>query len=204
LECNVNERAPTPPHHPPANGWFSGDPATRSFLVIAATASVGAFAIAFDLGAHGAVFFDRLHVIWTVATATLLATFVLGDRWRPPWWGRVVLAVPSLWLLVAFYEFARPSALFEMLLTAVTVVTVLTLPYLAYALISVISPGFVDLPTSRLQVGAGIIAVALGLVGFGLGTINDRYLTCGDFVVSGNDQPANCRPGDPTTRLFEP
>lgn len=47
-----------------------------------------------------------------------------------------------------------------------------------------------------------MIAVVIGIGGFVLGRTNDRYLTCGDFVVSGNDQPANCRPGGPATTLL--
>lgn len=197
-------RSAGPPHRPDRRDGLTADPAARSFLIITTTAATAGFAIAFDLGAHGVVFFERLHVIWTLSTAALLGSFLLGDRWTPPLWGRAVLAIPSLWLLVAFVETGRPDAIVASLSTVVTMITVLSLPYLVYALVTVVSPGFLELPTRRLQLGAVLVAVTLGLVGFGLGLVNDRYLTCGDFVVSGNDRPANCRPGDATTRVFEP
>ena len=63
-------------------------------------------------------------------------------------------------------------------------------------------PRLLDLPARRLQADAILTALALSLGGVLLGRTNDRYLTCGDFVISGNYQPANCRPGAPTTKLL--
>ncbi len=47
--------------------------------------------------------------------------------------------------------------------------------------------------------GAVIAAVAVVvLVAYGIGSIQDRIFTCGDFTISGNSQPPGCTPGDPS------
>lgn len=185
-----------------AHGGDEDEAVARSFVVMAAGASVGAFAIAFQLGAFGAVFFEELHAVWVLSTVGLLSSFVLRVR-VAPLWGRVVLGLPTVWLLLAFVDATRPDVVAEIVTEVAVVLTVVTLPYLAYVLVSIVSPGFLELPERRLQIGAVVIAVVIAGVGFFLGRINDRYLTCGDFVVSGNDEPVNCRSGDATTRVFD-
>jgi hypothetical protein len=177
------------------------DPIVRSFLVITATSSTAVFTVMFQIGAWGVVFFDKLQVIWVLATATLLSSLVLRDRWSPSVWGRGVLLVPSLWLATGYIDSAWSAVDLGPLTTATSVITLLSIPYLALALLRALSPAFLDLPARRLQAGAILIALAVGLCGLLMGSTNDRYLTCGDFVVSGNDQPADCRPGAPTTTL---
>lgn len=105
-------------------------------------------------------------------------------------------------MATGYVDTALPGVATEQLTTATSVITVLSIPYLAYALVQAINPSFLDLPARRMQVGAVMVAVIVGVGGFLLGRTNDHFLTCGDFVVSGNDQPANCRPGEPTTVLF--
>lgn len=180
------------------------DRGVRGFVVIAAGASTAAFSIAFELGAFGAVFFDHLHAIWVLSTVALLSSFVLGDRLTLPRWGRLVLAIPTVWLLVAFVDARRSEALVDVMVSVAMVATIMSLPYLAYTLIAIISPGFLTLPGRRLQAGAVAVTVFIAGVGFTLGRVNDQFLTCGDFKVSGNDQPANCRKGAPTTQWFTP
>ncbi len=180
------------------------DRGVRGFVVIAAGASTATFSIAFDLGAFGAVFFDRLNAIWVLATVALLSSFVLGDRLPLSNLGRVVLAFPTVWLLVALVDARRPDVFADAVVNALIAITVMSLPYLAYTLVAVISPGFLTLPDRRLQAAAVIVALVIASVGFALGRANDLFLTCGDFKISGEDQPANCRKGAPTTQLFKP
>lgn len=178
------------------------DPVVRSFLVITASSSTAVFTVMFQIGAFGVVFFDKLQVIWVLATATLLSSLVLRDRWSPSVWGRGVLLVPSLWLATGYIDSAWSDVHLGPLTTATSVITVLSIPYLGFALLRALSPAFLDLPARRLQAGAILIALAIGVGGLLLGRTNYRYLTCGDFVISGNDQPANCRPGAPTGKVL--
>ena len=45
-------------------------------------------------------------------------------------------------------------------------------------------------------------AVAVVVAGaYGIGTIQERIFTCGDFTISGNSQPPGCTPGEPSLEL---
>ena len=48
----------------------------------------------------------------------------------------------------------------------------------------------------RLVVIAAVAVIVIGA--YGIGTIQDRIFTCGDFTISGNSQPPGCTPGDPS------
>ena len=54
--------------------------------------------------------------------------------------------------------------------------------------------------TDRITRATSVAAVAGALVvwaiaAFGLGVINNEFLTCNDFIVSGNDTPTGCSQG---------
>ena len=72
------------------------------------------------------------------------------------------------------------------------VITVIALPFLAYAVVGAINPAFLELPDRNRR----IIVISI-IVFFAMGAFmearNDRFVTCDDFKVSGNDQPENCR-----------
>jgi hypothetical protein len=62
------------------------------------------------------------------------------------------------------------------------------MPFLAALLLRVTIAGYEQIPTaagSSLQRSLGIVAIT----SFGLGKFNSRFLTCNDFVISGNDAP---------------
>lgn len=172
-------------------------PSDRASLLIAVAASSGAFAIGFNLGAFGVVFFDRLLAIWVVASIVLLASFVTD---LPPrrWPGRLVLAVPSLWMVLALLSDPAGEDAASQLVFAVTlVVTLVTLPFIAWSLLSALKPDVLDLPRRHRIALAGAV-VGFALVGLGIGARNDLLLTCDDFKLSGNDLPANCVSGPRT------
>ncbi len=171
----------------------SSDRAT--LLITAGSASV-AFAIGFRLGAFGVVFFDQLLAVWVISTVILLAS-VVTDLPPKTWPRRLVLLVPSLWIVAAWidntYSFDRSE---RIVFTLTVVVTMFVLPLVAWILITAINPEFADLPGRRKGIVVGTVGLVI-IIGFAMGARNDTFLNCGDFKISGNDLPANCLPTTP-------
>lgn len=169
----------------------------RATLLVTVTASTVAFGLAFNVGAFDTIFFDVYLSVWVVSTAVLVGSLVTE---LPPsgWWGRLVLLLPTVWIVAAWIGGpANQDTGADVLFVLTIVVTVISLPFVASVLVSVINPDFVGLPTrNRIAVLAGVLVFALA--GYGLGARNDMFLNCDDFKVSGNDLPANCVPGPNT------
>ena len=69
------------------------------------------------------------------------------------------------------------------------------LPAMVAIVLVMVVPG-VESVRRRRDTAVAIGAIALVVVlSFTLGTQQHRLLTCGDFKISGNDQPAGCTPG---------
>lgn len=163
----------------------------RATLLIIIPAATLAFGLAFNFGAFGVIFFDRILAVWVMATIVLLAS--LATRLPPrSWWGRVILLLPSAWVVLAFLDSpADGERLDDSVFVVAIVVTLLTLPFIAWVLISAINPEFLQL--RRPHKSAVVAAVLVfALVGWAFGSRNNAFLTCNDFKVSGNDLPANC------------
>jgi hypothetical protein len=161
-----------------------------TLLILVPSASVG-FALAFNLGAFGVVFFDRILAVWVMATIVLVASLVTS---LPPngWLGRIVLLIPSVWLLLAFIDSPdREGSLDDGIFVATIAVTVICLPFIAWILISAINPEFLQLPRSSKTVIV-VTVLVFAIAGWALGYRNNTFLTCDDFKISGNDLPASC------------
>ena len=173
-------------------------PSDRATLLITAGSASVAFTVGFNLGAFGVVFFDQLLVVWVVATIVFVGSLVSS---LPPttWPRRLVLLVPTLWLIAAWVDNAYAFDRAERIAFALTVmVTMFVLPAVAWILITVINTDFAELPGRKK--GIVIAAVALAMImGFGFGTGNDLFLDCQDFKVSGSDLPENCLNTDSAT-----
>ncbi|MGB7861258.1 MAG: hypothetical protein WBM90_12235 [Acidimicrobiia bacterium] len=167
----------------------------RATLLIVVPAATVAFALAFNFGAFGVIFFDRILAVWVMATIVLIASLI-GRLPPRSWWGRVILLLPSAWVVLAFLDSpADGERLDESVFVVAIVVTLLTLPFIAWVLISAINPEFLNLSTRNK--GAVVAAVVIfAAVGWGFGARNDAFLVCDDFKVSGNDLPANCVEAD--------
>lgn len=150
---------------------------------------------AFTLGAWGELFFDQILTIWAASTAAFV--YVLTER-RPAGariWRAFVLLLPSAWILLMFALNDESADLFEFLLTLAGIVAVLIgIPFTLWVLVRIVWPDF-SASTSRRTKGI-IVLVVLGvaLVSFVLGLNQSRFLTCGDFEISGNSQPPGCTP----------
>jgi hypothetical protein len=173
-----------------------GTPSDRATLLITAGSATVAFSVGFNFGAFGVVFFGQLLAVWVVATVVLVGSLV-SDLPPNTWPRRLVLLVPSMWLIAAWFDNTYAFDENEKVVFALTVaVTLLVLPAVAWVLITVINSDFTDLPGRRKV----IVIASVGLfivIGFAFGSRNDFYLTCDDFKISGNDLPANCVPVSP-------
>ena len=166
-------------------------PSDRATLLVAAGSATVAFMVGFNFGAFDVVFFDQLLTVWVLATVVFFASLVSG---LPPntWPRRLILLLPSLWLLAAGIDNALDLGSGERFVFALTVVvTLIALPFVAWILVSAINTDFAELPSNNKLIVLAALFIAL-VVGFGIGARNDFLLTCDDFKISGNDLPPNC------------
>ncbi len=171
-------------------------PSDRATLLITAGSATVAFAVGFNLGAFGVIFFGQLLAIWVIATVVLVGSLV-SDLPPDTWPRRLVLLVPSLWIIAAWidsnYSFNR-SERFVFAMTVI--VTLIVLPAVAWVLVTVVNTDFAELPGRK----KGVVIATVGLfivIGFAFGARNDMFLDCEDFKISGNDLPVNCVPATP-------
>jgi hypothetical protein len=171
------------------------DRVTKATSVAAVAASLVVWWPAFTLGAYGVVFFEQTLSLWAASMAVFLVSLTAGRRDRVSWPRRLTLLLPSLWLLVAMVvppgaDTTTSRALFLMSVA----LTLVGIPYLAALLLRVSIAGYEQLPSRRRLVAAAVVA-AVAVGAFVLGQINNRFLTCSDFTVSGNYAPPGCTEG---------
>jgi hypothetical protein len=171
------------------------DRITRATSVAAVAGALVVWWPAFTLGAYGVVFFQQTLSLWVAATAIFLVSLTAGRRDRVSWPRRLALLIPSLWLLLAIAlpeGEAKPWswALFFLAI----VITLAGIPFLTALLLRVTILGYEQIPPRRRLVAAAVV-VAVAIAAFGLGVINNEFLTCNDFIVSGNDTPTGCSQG---------
>jgi hypothetical protein len=168
-----------------------GTPPERATLLISVASASVAFMLAFDLGAFGEVFFDQIFTVWVTSTIVFVGS--ISSRLPPnSWTARLVLLIPTVWLLVAWINNPRNEGAGESaLLWLALIITVVALPFVAWMLVSTINPDFRDLPRSN-KLTVAVAVVVFFAAGYVAGARNDVLLTCDDFKVSGNDLPANC------------
>jgi hypothetical protein len=168
---------------------------TQATSVAVVAAALVVWWPAFDLGAYGVIFFNQFLSLWAASTAVFLASLTAGRRARLSWARRLALLIPSLWLLLAF---ALPEAgrapWSRALFYLAIVLTLAGTPFIAALLLRVTIAGYEQIPSRRRLVAAAVVGI-VATAAFGLGQFNNRFLTCNDFIISGNDTPPGCAPG---------
>ncbi len=177
------------------------EPEIRSFVVGVIGLSLGAWRIAFNLGAYHTVFYDQLFSAWVMISVILLLSFFLDTpETTIGWQGRLMLAAPTLVILLGVADQRMAVSVPGGLLVALNVsVLLISLPLAIYIATELFNPQFFQLSEARLKFALVIAVVAVLWLGYYAGVNNDAILTCGDFRIAGDDTPANCRPGPPAT-----
>jgi len=151
---------------------------------------------AFTLGAWGLLFFDTLLTLWVATTAAF--AFVLFER-RPAGrrlWRAFLLLLPSVWLAFSFIDF-ETTDLFTFVATAFALVVVLVAsPLTVWVLARIMWPDFGENSTRRQRWLIVGVVLGIAVTAFLLGLNQEHFLTCDDFIVSGNSEPPGCVKAD--------
>ncbi len=175
----------------PSDQPTTATPSDRATLLIAAGSATFAFMLGFNLGAFNAIFFDQLLLVWVISTIVLIAS-IISDLPPQTWPRRLVLLLPTLWLLSAWVDNSQDVAQGDRAVFFLTLaVTVVALPFVAWILVTTINTDFAELPRNNKLLVMAAVGTAL-VVGLGIGARNDFLLNCDDFKISGNDLPDNC------------
>ena len=149
---------------------------------------------AFTLGVYHTIFFEQIFALWAAATAAfVVAVLLLGRRAQPAVYA---LLLPSVWILLTWLNTADITSLgHDVLFWLGVVVTLAGFPAMIALVLIMVVPGAESVRSKRDNaVAIGAIALVV-VLSFTLGTQHPRLLTCQDFKISGNDQPASCTPG---------
>ena len=84
----------------------AASPSDRATLLVIVGSATLAFMLGFNVGAFGVIFFDQLLLVWVIATIVLVAS-IISDLPPNTWPRRLILLLPSLWLLSAWVDNAQ-------------------------------------------------------------------------------------------------
>ena len=173
------------------------DEGVRSAILISTAGSFFAWDLGFELGAHGAVFFEKVFLVWSM-TLALLLVFILTPRRVLPvprtlW---VATAIPTLWVLIGLANRAAADEIgIRLALTVLGFLAVLfCVPYVAYVVISVIYPDFARMKGTAPKAAIVIVLGTMIAIGYLVGANHHRFLNCEDFAIAGQSLPENCTP----------
>jgi len=162
----------------------------RTFVLLAAPGAIIAWQVSFEYGAFDTLDHQRVFSILVISAVVLAATFIAPDTGVvSSTWSRAILAVPLLTLL-ADMVLDTDSGTVSWVLDALVV---LTLPYVLWVVARLMGVEFFGLPR-REQVAAIALVVVIGVLGFYVGSNNERFLTCRDFERIGDYEPEGCAP----------
>jgi hypothetical protein len=166
----------------------------RGFFATTLGISLLVWDLAFSLGAYHTVFYYRLMQIFVVSGVLLAGALVLRRHLTVRPWMLVILSIPVVWLawrLIAPVG-GRWPRVYRVVDAVLIGLVLVTLPVTLWAVARIVAPDYFELSTLRLRLaGAGIVGV-IAVAGFLTGQFNYHVVTCQDYVVAGDDTPANC------------
>ena len=171
------------------------DARSRLTGVIVVGMSVAVWWPAFTLGAWGDFFFDQMLTIWAAATGAFIVVLI-QPRGKPRVGRAFALLIPSLWLFLSFLTAdVDPDNWVVGIVSLLGVaVGILAVPATIWVLARMIWPEFAEDITwpRRLVIIGAVLLIAVA--SFLLGVNQSKFLTCGDFTISGNSEPPGCSP----------
>lgn len=171
----------------------SEDIELRTLIVSALGLSIPIWNIAFNLGVHGTIFYDRLQALWVAATVVLLAVVLTGKRGvifgR---YGTLALLSPTFWFIFNALTPQVDITWYEELVwfIALTMFAV-TIPYILYVIFQLIETDAISLPP-RYRNYLTTIVIFVALAGLTVGMLNSYFVSCDQFRVAGDAVPADC------------
>jgi hypothetical protein len=177
----------------PSRAARQTDPGLRRLAAITVATSLLVWWPAFTLGVYGEIFFEQLFALWAAATAAFfVAVLLLGRRAQPAIYS---LLLPSVWIVLTWLTPADgTSGGHDVLVWLGVAVTLAGFPAMVAIVLVMVVPGAESVRGRRdTVVAVGAIALVV-VLSFTLGTQHRRLLSCEDFKISGNDQPAGCTP----------
>jgi hypothetical protein len=147
---------------------------------------------AFTLGVYQVIFFEQIFALWAAATAAfVVGVLLLGRRAQSAVYS---LLLPSVWIALAWLTPAGSTGPgHDVLFWLGVIVTLAGFPAMVALVLVMVVPGAESVRGRDTVVAIAAIALVVAL-SYTMGTQHRRLLTCEDFKISGNDQPAGCTP----------
>jgi hypothetical protein len=165
----------------------------RGFFATAAAASLYAWDVAFEYGAYHTFLYHRRQQLLVLSLVVLFGGLIMRRRARFRWWLLAVFAPPILVVLLQLAEPIRTAGpVAEDLSDVITIGYVVLAPLGLWIVARLLAPQYFTLPDRQAKIGVIAIVTAVALTGFLVGKYNNHFLTCGDFKVAGQQEPANC------------
>lgn len=182
----------------PTRGQF------RGFFATSIVGSLWAWDLAFSYGAYHTVLFHNRERLIVVSLAVLLGALMLRGQVRMHTWLLPAFAPPVLLLLLRAVVPVEPQlsplpGLTSEAGPAVRVVEgilvaamILTSPVVLWVVARLLAPDYFTLPGRRVKIALLVIVATVALIGYLAGRYNYHFITCEEFLVAGDNAPANC------------
>ncbi|MEV0269424.1 hypothetical protein AB0H43_11640 [Hamadaea sp. NPDC050747] len=166
----------------------------RGFFATTIAISLVVWDLSFSLGAYHTVFYYRLLQIFVVCAVLLLGALVLRRHVTVRPWMLAIFAIPVVWLT---WRLIVPIGghwrdVYRAIDVLLIGLVLLTLPVTLWVVARILAPEYFELSTLRLRLASAGIILVVAVAGLLTGQFNDHVVNCHDFVVAGDDTPANC------------
>ena len=158
------------------------------------------FQVGFNYGAFDVVFVEHLLTIWVASLAAIVMSFIVAPDTpgRPGWIRRVLLALPTFWIVSEFAMFAWSQEWPWLEVVEQTLgwaMVLVGLPVILHTLLSTAYPGVGQVVTGGLRVALVVVWLAALGLGYLVGDNHDSFFLCEDFERSGSYVPQGCWEG---------
>jgi len=174
-------------------GKDSSEPEIRTFFVSTIATAMVAWDIAFNLGAFHTVFFARRHQLAVVLFVVVLGTLALRRQVHVHWWVLTFLSIPFAWIIFRLIFSERDSGQVTGTVDSGFLIAIIVIyPVAFWIVLRLMAPDYFEIPNLRLKIASFTIVLVIAGIAFLVGEFNNRFLSCEEFAVSGNDLPADC------------
>lgn len=167
-------------------------PEFQKYILPLVALAVAMWDVAFNVGAFGTIFYNRIFSIWIASTTVLAGCFLMPNQAPIPPLGVVLMGLPTPWFILNSIDSHLIYDLDYVTVFIGVIVYFVSLPYTLWVLFSLTHYELVNLPR-KLVLRLGLFIISVGIVGYLMGSHHFWFLTCKDFEISGSHKPDNCR-----------